>query len=236
MTLGEELSAKIKKLYQGGGKSSRDLNAILAKIEKGGGTYIDAHDYAYLAGKMLSDIFGCTITVDVLPNGQLDVVDAGKIISDALKMNFDDVSGTTARIQRNLNRAAGLDLDPVLPRINTARVNGMTTLASSGPVDQIMDELMEALTTFSQHIVDDELKANADAHYKAGFTPKIIRKAESGCCKWCSALAGEYEYPNVNRDVFRRHQRCRCVTDYNPGDGINHWQNVWNQSQWREFD
>ena len=52
------------------------LQSILAKIEKGGGTYIDAHEYAYQAGKLLSRIFGQTITVDVLPNGQLDVSNA----------------------------------------------------------------------------------------------------------------------------------------------------------------
>ncbi len=171
------------------------LQSIFAKIEKGGGTYIDAHEYTYQVGKLLSRIFGQTITVDVLPNGQLDISNTKKIISDALKMNFADVSETTANIQRNLNRTAGLNLEPVLPDLNNSRIKGMTTLASSKPIDQVMDELKEAITTFSQHIVDEELKANADSHYSAGLQPRIIRKAEAGCCKWCSALAGEYDYP-----------------------------------------
>ncbi|CAG7589950.1 hypothetical protein PEPTYR26121_01104 [Peptoniphilus tyrrelliae] len=28
-----------------------------------------------------------------------------------------------------------------------------------------------------------------------------------------------YEYPDVPKDVYRRHQRCKCTVDYLPGDG-----------------
>lgn len=235
MTLGETLSAQIRKEYIERRGNSPTLKAILDKISNGGGTYVDAHEYAYQAGKILSNIFGKTITVDVLPNGQLDVSNARKIITNALRLNFEDVSQATAEIQRNLNRAAGLGLEPVVPQINEARIKGIAKLSSSAPIDEVIDELKEAITTFSQHVVDDELKANADSHYSAGMRPKIIRRAEAGCCAWCSALAGEHDYPLSNDNVFRRHQRCRCTTEYDPGDGSNKRQNVWKQNEWRDL-
>lgn len=54
------------------------------------------------------------------------------------------------------------------------------------------------------------------------------------CCEWCRNLAGSYTYPDgVPHDVYRRHQRCRCAVDYNPGNGKN--QNV-HSKQWRDED
>ena len=65
----------------------------------------------------------------------------------------------------------------------------------------------------------------------AGLRPRVIRTAESHCCKWCSALAGTYDYPRVPKDVYRRHERCRCRVEYDPGEGRR--QNVWNKT-WTE--
>jgi hypothetical protein len=75
-------------------------------------------------------------------------------------------------------------------------------------------------------VVDDMVKANMDFHHKLGLKPRITRKAAAGCCEWCDALEGEYEYPDdVPDDVFRRHQRCRCTVEYEPSSGRK--QNVW---------
>lgn len=66
------------------------------------------------------------------------------------------------------------------------------------------------------------------APQRAGLRPRVIRTAESHCCKWCSALAGTYDYPHVPKDVYRRHERCRCRVEYDPGSGRR--QNVWNKT------
>lgn len=75
--------------------------------------------------------------------------------------------------------------------------------------------------------------ANVAMHGRAGLIPKIIRKAESKCCEWCSKLAGEYEYPEVPDEVYQRHERCRCTVDYDPGNGKR--QNV-HTKQWKTAD
>ena len=87
------------------------------------------------------------------------------------------------------------------------------------------------MKTFVRKAVDDTLKANVEFQGKAGLRPRVVRTAESRCCKWCTALAGSYDYPHVPKDVYRRHQRCRCRVEYDPGEGRR--QNVWNKT-WTE--
>lgn len=67
--------------------------------------------------------------------------------------------------------------------------------------------------------MDSTVKTNADFQYKAGLRPKIRRMTDGKCCEWCSRLAGVYDYPDVPKDVFRRHANCGCVVEYDPGDG-----------------
>jgi hypothetical protein len=45
-------------------------------------------------------------------------------------------------------------------------------------------------------------------------------------CRWCRNLAGEYSYPDVPRDVYRRHDNCSCTVTYVTEKGT---QDVWNK-------
>ena len=79
----------------------------------------------------------------------------------------------------------------------------------------------------------DVVRVNAETHHKLGLKPKIIRRTSGSCCAWCDALAGVYAYPEVPRDVYRRHRYCRCTVEYAP-DGKRR-QNVhtkkWQRNQ-----
>ncbi len=78
----------------------------------------------------------------------------------------------------------------------------------------------EPIVNFSQSIVDDSIRVNAEFQSKAGMRPKIVRKLAGGCCEWCRSLSGAYIYPeDVPDDIYRRHQNCRCTVDFNPRDG-----------------
>ena len=81
-----------------------------------------------------------------------------------------------------------------------------------------------------QKAMDDTVQKNADFHTKAGLRPKIIRRSSGHCCEWCNQVAGTYVYPDVPKDVFRRHDNCDCIVEYYPGDGKK--QNVWTK-EWK---
>ena len=138
------------------------------------------------------------------------------------------------KVQEALNNAAGLNLKAQTPKLNQDRIDGLARrIGSEENYDDVAWILNEPVKTFSRSIVDDSIEANADFQYRAGLSPKIIRIAEAKCCDWCADLAGEYDYPLEDTDVYRRHNNCRCVVDYHPGDG--RVQNA-HTKQWRDED
>ena len=48
-------------------------------------------------------------------------------------------------------------------------------------------------------------------------------------CKWCTNLAGRYEYGQEPDDVYRRHDNCGCTVTYENG---RERQNVWTKKKW----
>ena len=83
--------------------------------------------------------------------------------------------------------------------------------------------LNEPVKTFSKNVVDNTIQKNVEFQGKSGLSPKIVRRASAGACKWCLAVAGTYSYPDVPKDVYRRHSNCDCVVEYIEGGKI---QNV----------
>ena len=64
----------------------------------------------------------------------------------------------------------------------------------------------------------------------AGQQCSIVREAASGCCQWCTEMAGRYECNgDLPEDVYRRHDNCSCTTTYENG---RMRQDVWSKRQW----
>ena len=76
---------------------------------------------------------------------------------------------------------------------------------------------------------DENVKANAAWREKAGFDCYLVRDAGGGCCPWCAALEGRYEYASAPDDIFRRHDNCTCTVIYECGKMR---QDVWSKRTW----
>lgn len=129
---------------------------------------------------------------------------------------------TTAavRAQQAMNNAAGIGLKAQPAPVDSQRIDGiLNRVVSAERYDDAAWVLDEPVKTFSRSAVDETLRRNVEFQGKAGLAPRIIRRAESHCCKWCSALEGVYTYPDVPKDVYRRHANCRCSVEYDPGGG-----------------
>lgn len=74
--------------------------------------------------------------------------------------------------------------------------------------------LHRALSNISQGMTDKYIERNALFRYESGMQPKIIRKSSGHCCEWCNKVAGTYSYPDVPKDVYRRHDNCDCTVEY----------------------
>ncbi|HEM3647447.1 TPA: hypothetical protein U1C40_000023 [Streptococcus suis] len=199
---------------------SEIVRQAFAELKKKKATYATANDFAIEVGNILSDALSSSVRGDKLPDGKMYYNIANRLLADTLGRNFELVSGYAGQVQEDLNRSAKIGLQVQVPEVNQDRIDGLVNrLSSEDEFNNVAWLLQEPIVNFTQSIVDDSIKANAEFHAKAGLTPKIVRKESGNCCRWCRSVVGVYDYPNVPKDVWRRHNRCRCTVDYHPGNG-----------------
>lgn len=225
------IQEEFERLYQNNDKVRRLLDVINA----GEATYEEANEYAIELGEMLKKCYADSIHASDLPDGMMYFNIAKRTIEPTMQNNFDLISQASVKVQQSLNDTAGIGLQVVAPEINQYKIDSIINKLTSGQFDKVAFILQEPVAHFSQSIVDDTIKANAELHSRSGLHPKITRKVRGGCCKWCMNLAGTYAYPDdVPDDVYRRHDHCRCEVLYDPGEG-KQVQNVHTKS-WENLE
>ncbi len=208
------------------------IKALYEKISGGGASYVDAEEYAYQIGEALSQAFGKYIVPDALPDGRMYYNIADRVLRPMLEEDHEIVADAAATVQKHLNEKAGIGIKVQAAEVNTDRIDGIIDKVSNAEAfEDVAWVLDEPVKNFSMNVVDETIRKNVEFHGKAGLRPKIIRKAERKCCEWCRNLAGEYDYPDLPHDVYRRHENCRCIVEYDPGEGKR--QNV-HTKKWTE--
>ncbi len=203
--------------------SDPTLSRLQARIEAGKGTYADAQAYATRAGGLLSEALRRYVSSDDLPDGRMYYNIADRLLTPLLTSDHDLVANAAAQVQQTLNEAAGIGMQAVRPSLNTDRIRGLVDEVSSAErYDDVSARLYGQVTNFSQNVVDESVRVNADAQFGAGMSPKITRIAAPNCCDWCADLAGTYEYTEVSdtgNEVWQRHANCGCLIEYVPSRG-----------------
>lgn len=201
-------------------QNNKKLQALMELINTGKATYIQAEEAAYELGKALSQAFGNCLSSAVLPDGKMYYNIAQRVVGPMLREDHKMIAKISEQVQAALNKKAGIGLKPQTAEVDEDRIYGIVNKISEADCfDDVAWVLGEPVVNFAQSVVDSILKANVEFQGKAGLSPKIYRKAERKCCEWCQGLAGEFEYPMVPDDVYRRHERCRCTVEYDPGSG-----------------
>ncbi len=215
------------------GKSEIVRNAFAALKGKKA-TYKTANEFAIEIGDILSKALGTSLSADKLPDGKMYYNIAQRLLTDVLRRNHELVSGYTSDVQKNLNQEAKISLKVQVPELNLDRIAGIVNRFSSEENFEDVSWLLgEPIVNFTQSIIDDSIRKNAEFHHQSGLQPEIIRKSYFHCCEWCQEVQGNYKYPRVPKDVFRRHQHCRCIVDYDPKNGKT--QNIWTK-KWNSID
>lgn len=213
-------------------EGNKRASVILQKIRNGKATYEDAGIYAEDIGAALADAFAANLSGETLPDGKMYWNIADRVVRPMLEQDHQLAADAAAEVQQHLNEAAGIGLKAQTAPVNEERVEGiLNKLCAAEQFDDVAWMLDEPVKTFSREAVDETLRRNVEFQGKAGMAPKIIRRTAGHCCEWCSRLAGTYSYPDTPKDVYRRHDYCRCVVEYDPGDGRR--QNV-HTKRWTE--
>lgn len=228
-----ELFDKIDKTFKLKAKESKIIKDKLKVLKNKKADYKDANEFALEVGKILADTFQDKIKTQDLPDGKMYYNIAKRLIEPNMIKNYDLVGDYSRLVQESLNKQAQISIEAQKADLNQDRINKLVDkITKYDSYDDGKWLLNEPIINFSQAIVDDTIKKNADLHYKAGLRPKIIRREKGNCCDWCKAIAGVYDYQevkNTGNNVFRRHRHCRCTVDYVPGDGKK--QNVWTKER-----
>ena len=182
---------------------------LWTKLHEKGAGYKDAHAYAIRVG---------TVTGNVLKKHQpedLDGWDIESLIPGALGLNHNMVATACGEAQKNLNKKSRIGIRPQEPDFDGNRAFGLVeAVRQRGKIGPLF---YDQLTNFCQNVVDQSIRENADVQSDAGLHPKIVRTAETNCCKWCDDLAGTYDYDDVKdtgNPVWARHDNCRCLIEY----------------------
>src|SRR5699024_2786801 len=227
-----ELLDKIERDFNKKIKESAKLESLRKAIDNGTATYAQANAYAVEVGGILAGVFKTHIKSDVLPDGHMYYNIAERILVPTLSNNHIMVTKLSAEVQAHLNKSIGLGLKGIEAQINKPRIESIINrITAEETFDDVAWILDEPIINFTQSSVDDTIKANVDFQGESGLSPTIIRITDGlKACKWCKSMAGIYKYPNVPEDVYKRHDRCRCTVEYDPGDARK--QNIWTK-EWR---
>lgn len=227
------LLKKIKSEFEGARLDSEVLKDLLSKLHHSKASYLDANQYAIEIGEILSKALGASLTNETLPDGKMYYNIAQRVLTDVLGRNYELVSDYTEQVQKNLNSEAKIGLAAQVPELNQDRIDGLVNrFSSEDNFEDVSWLLGEPIVNFTQSIIDDSIQKNAEFQHKSGLQPEIVRKSAYHCCEWCQEVQGTYKYPRVPKDIYRRHQHCRCTVDYDPKSGKvqNVWSKAWNKS------
>lgn len=215
-----ELLERIEKDFEQAFSGDSTIKALYRKTKNGTATYEDAQAFAVRTGELLAETFRNNLSSETLPDGRLYYNIASRILNSTLSNNHSLISGYAADVQYFANSKAGVGIKVQPAQLDQERIDGIVNIVSGKyRYDDIAYMLDEPVITFGQAVVDDSLKRNIDFQGKSGLSPRVVRRATGNPCPWCEAVAGSYTYPDVPHDVYRRHQRCRCIVEYEPGDG-----------------
>lgn len=214
-----KLLKEIQKDFEQSISKSTKINKLYKKIRDGTATYEEAYAYSDEVGRCLSNSFEKHLSSKGLPDGKMYFNIADRVVRAPMEEAEKLIIQMVNQIQKSLNKSAGIGIKPIQAE-KTDRIKGIIDrLSSEDNFDHISWILKAPVENFCRKVVDDTVEANAEFHYKSGMRAKIVRKMAGKCCDWCATVSGAYFYPNVPKDVYRRHDNCRCMVLYDPGDG-----------------
>lgn len=210
-----ELIENVNKAFEINCMKDGNMQAMAKKLESGAASYEDAYKYAVSVGNARAKAFKSEINSDILPDGRMYYNIADRLINDSLGTDHDMVADYAVRVQDLYNQKENIRLKAQKADKDEDRIKGfIDRLDSEKNFDDVSWILDEPVKVHAMSVVDNTIKKNAEFQSKAGLKATVTRDAKSDCCGWCTDLAGDYIYPGVPREVFARHDNCRCTLDY----------------------
>lgn len=222
------LLEKIEKAFTDATEADVRLQRITNRIRDGTAVMEDIHALSVILGETLSGVLLELFTPDAMPGGVYYWNIVERVLGGMLGQNYELVNAAAERIQRIVDEAAGIGLNPVKAAFPKNRARGLYEKIVQSPTNPAL-WLGEPVVNIIESFSDDFMDANAKASAAAGLEARIIRKLGAFevrrskkreyeiPCDWCQSLAGEYIYGEHPAEIWQRHEFCRCSVTYRRG-------------------
>lgn len=224
-----ELNKTIQTTFQSRMARNRTVTKIANRIRDGTATLVDGHAYAEEVGKSMSYALRMTLVPENLPNGTVYYNIADRTIRPAITTNYSLVNDTAQQIQKVVDETSDIHLRSVYADFPEDRVDGLINKVVEDEADLFSRWLNEPIINLTESLFDDYIQTNAAFRARTGLESTISRIVAPGCCEWCASMGGRWEYGDEPRDVYRRHEYCRCAVVFDTG---KYRQSVWSKKQW----
>ena len=199
-------------------RTDKQASSLAAAAAAGTANYKDASLYAVRVGDLLGRVLKSHA-----PMVDISEWDLEQLLPSALGLDHAMVAEVCVQVQTAMNEANGYGIRAVVPEFDGNRAYGLVEELRNNPeFVNIEKSFYDQLTNFSQSVVDQSIRDNADLQWRSGIKATVVRTADSEACPWCVALEGTYDYEDVRdkgNDVWRRHENCRCTIEYYNGRG-----------------
>ena len=224
----EELTSAIKR--------NKKLQQLYQRVRDGTATFENCQDFAIQIGEELSAAFGEYIVPTELPNGRMTFQIADEVVRPNLVKGYDYTSSYFNEVQEAYYKSKKLNIKGAKPDLLESRLDGFIEKLTSDEYDAVRWILDDPayIVNYLEAVVDTGIKNNVGMLGQAGIRAKITRTVDGGACPWCMNLAGTYDYPVEDDNIYRRHRDCHCHVTYEISNGFR--QNVWTKKTWETDD
>ena len=199
-------------------RTDKTATRLASAAAAGTANYRDASLYAVRVGDLLGRVLKSHA-----PMVDISEWDLEQLLPSALGLDHAMVAEVCVEVQTAMNKANGYGIRAVVPEFDGNRAYGLVEELKKNPEFVNIEKLFyDQLTYFSQSVVDQSIRDNAEFQWKSGIKATVVRTTDSEACPWCMNLAGTYNYEDVRdtgNDVWRRHENCRCTIEYYNGRG-----------------
>ena len=209
-----ELSDKIKKDFTEFSKRNKYIQELIKKLEDGKATLSEVDSITKATGYALKVAFEKNIAENAAAFADEEILTG--ILRETFGDNYELINSVAENVQKRLDKWEGINIRPQKAAFPAERVENLARFAAGKDFtdEKAVSEFGAAVENLNDSMFTDYVKANADFRSKAGLKVYVIRTDHGGCCEWCAKLAGKYVYPDVPKDVWRRHKRCTCEITY----------------------
>ena len=185
-----------------------EIRAAEKKIAEGKADFSDTSRMFWRRSELLGDYLQ-GIVLDLAPE------DRERLAETLLRMGYNDTNSVLVPLQEVLDEPLGLHLTPVVPKYPAERVMTVAhaLMDPTVPDEKIVRRAGAPVANVNMSFHDKYMEENARIRARLGMKPTITRYG-SGCCKWCSEVAGRYRFGEQPKDIFRRHDNCGCTIIY----------------------